>query len=75
MAQDISVGSMRDTEGEVGLEVAGMEKNVSNRPKDRCSVEKVWFRAATQLVCSKSRFCFSRLIATFLQTPNLARSA
>lgn len=26
MAQDISVGSMRDTEGEAGLEVAGMEK-------------------------------------------------
>lgn len=86
-AQDISVGSMRDTEGEAGLEVVGMEKceqqtqrqaftgeSLVQSSNPTCLPQIFPFLALHQSLRDPEGICFSRLTAAFLQTPNLARS-
>lgn len=79
MARDTSVGSMRDTEGEVGLEVAGMGKceqqsqtqvftgeSLVQSTNPTC-VSQIFLSLALQQSLRDPRWiCFSTLTAAFL---------
>lgn len=82
-AQDTSVESMQDTEGEAGLEVVGMEKYEQETQRQACTGERL-VQSSNQthrptkepLSVSPSvherswGICFTRLTAAFPQTPN-----
>lgn len=86
-AQDTSVESMQDTEGEAGLEVVGMEKHEQETQRQTCTGERLvqssnqthWPAKEPLSVSPSVRegswgICFARLTVAFPQTPNHSRS-
>lgn len=81
-AQDISVGSTRDTEGEAVKNVSKQTQrqvftgeSLIQSSNPTCLPQILLFLALHQSLQDPGGICFSRPTAAFLQTPNLARSA